>query len=120
MASGKTGAVHAHGAAITFHRGGYASHRGGYASHRGSYASGNDISKTVPSESVLARRNLPPSFSRIAWQIESPKPIPAGLVVKNGSNMRPRFSAVTPTPESRMESETSQSPWTFVVSTRCL
>src|SRR5262245_36898018 len=43
--------------------------------------------KFVPLPSALCTRMLPPCSSTIRWTVARPRPVPPGLVVKNGSKM---------------------------------
>src|SRR5437588_2816911 len=57
-------------------------------------------SKVAPGPALLDARNTPPWFSMIERQIDSPMPIPSGLVVKKALKSCGIFSVSMPTPES--------------------
>src|SRR5882724_10818329 len=66
--------------------------------------------KTAPRGSFGIARNRPPWAATIERLMDSPIPIPSGLVVKNGSKIRSLVSAFSPRPESRTSTRTSLVP----------
>ncbi len=59
--------------------------------------------KVLPLPTSLSTSIRPPKLVTMSWQMGRPSPVPTptGLVVKNGSNNRSRFSAAMPEPVSR-------------------
>src|SRR5262249_5651195 len=70
------------------------------------WSAGNSRVNVAPWPGSLSKRMLPPCSSTMRWTIESPRPVPSALVVKNGSKMRARTSAGMPGPSSFTESTT--------------
>ena len=56
-------------------------------------ASGSVKRNVAPRSALFSAQMRPPCASTIVREIDSPTPMPFGLVVKNGSNRRPSFSA---------------------------
>src|ERR1700704_4716493 len=71
---------------------------------------GKVISKIDPWGLDLARTRLPSYLSTIVRQIARPNPIPAGLVVKNASNMWFWSCGGTPAPVSWTDRRTDELP----------
>src|SRR5687768_17685289 len=63
---------------------------------------GKAIRTVVPSDRLLVTVMLPPRPSMIFRVIARPTPVPVRRVVKNGSKIRGRSSALMPTPRSAM------------------
>ena len=65
-------------------------------------AAGSSTRKTLPYPTSLFTVSVPPNEVTIPWQIASPSPVPTptGLVVKNGSKIRPRTLSGMPAPLS--------------------
>ena len=65
-------------------------------------AMGRVTRMVVPSPTLLSTAMAPPMLVTISWQTARPRPVPRpmGLVVKNGSKMRVRFSGGIPAPVS--------------------
>ena len=70
-------------------------------------ARGNVTSTFVPAFTPLAIAIVPPFRSTNFFARGKPIPVPWGLVVKNGSKTRSRFSAGMPSPVSSIESCTT-------------
>src|ERR1700691_4908179 len=63
-------------------------------------------SKMVPEGALARAERFPPSLSTIVRQRARPRPIPLGLVVKNGSKMRSAGPGSKPCPESQTSTRT--------------
>src|SRR5438876_56141 len=68
----------------------------------------SEMATVVPRPGSLSTRTVPRWAVTSSWTMERPRPVPepGGLVVKNGSKMRERFSLVIPQPLSMTESST--------------
>src|SRR5882724_614367 len=79
---------------------------GGDAIHAGTACS--DTATVVPRPGSLSTRTVPCWAATSSCTMERPSPVPepGGLVVKNGSKMRERFSLLIPQPLSITESST--------------
>src|SRR4030095_3738798 len=69
-------------------------------------ATGNTISICVPAPGLLRTTMLPSTSQTMERQIERPRPLPPGFVVKNGSSTRARCCGAMPYPESTTDSST--------------
>src|SRR6516225_6608895 len=73
-------------------------------------AVGRSKKKIAPEGALRAMRRLPPCNSTIEWLIESPIPMPSGLVVTKGSKIVSITSSAIPGPESATEISTACLP----------
>ncbi|MNN21822.1 hypothetical protein D3C81_1351570 [compost metagenome] len=72
--------------------------------------SGSSRSKVVPLSSTLLTSIRPPMLSMMRWHDTSPRPVPLGLVVKNGLNKRCNVASSMPMPSSLTRMRTCSSP----------
>ena len=83
--------------------------RRGGVRHARSSLMGSVMVKVAPAPGVLVQRMVPPCSSTIWRVMESPRPVPWGLVVKNCSKRRGPTSGEMPGPVSLTDSSTLSS-----------
>src|ERR1041384_1705784 len=71
---------------------------------------GNVKKNRAPPPGLAPHHNLPPCARTIERLIDRPRPVPPGLVVKNGLNSSAILVASTPMPRSATMNSTSPSP----------
>src|SRR5215470_5922934 len=75
-----------------------------YCSWGAASATGKATSIRVPEPGLLFTSMVPWTSQMMERQIDRPRPLPCGFVVKNGSSTRGRCCAGMPHPESMTES----------------
>ena len=71
---------------------------------------GSTTVNVVPTPGALRKLMLPPWSSMILWVSASPRPVPAALVVKNGSNTLSASEGEMPLPESSISTRIRRRP----------